>query len=508
MDGEPLEWGTPAARWVLAATVLGSGLAFLDSTTVNVALPALGEDLGADVSGLQWTLNAYTLTLASLMLLGGSLADRFGRRRMFMLGVVWFSAASLLCGLAPSIELLAVARGFQGIGGALLTPGSLAILQTSFRPGDRGRAVGAWSGLSGIAAAAGPIIGGVLVDVLSWRWIFLTNLPVAALVLVITARHVPESKNPEQVEGFDVAGAVLAVSGLGVLTWALIAAGERGVDPLVLGAAGVGVALLAVFVVVEHRSPHPMLPPGLFASRQFTAANIVTFAVYAGLSGMFFLLVVHLQQVAGYSAVLAGAALLPVTGLMLALSSRTGALAERIGPRSPMTIGPLLMAGGLLLLSRIEADTAYLTGVLPAVALFGLGLATTVAPLTATVLAAAGDHHTGVASGVNSAISRGAGLLAVAVLPVVAGITGDAYRDPEMFSAGFTVAMRISAGLVAAGGVLAFALISDRSAGGGADSDDDDGRVVAPRSPLHRRTHCAGDGPPMESPPSPASDSR
>ncbi len=456
-------WGTPPARWILFATVLSSGLVFLDATTVNVALPAIGADLDAELAGLQWTLNAYTLALAALMLLGGALADRFGRRRILLIGVSWFALASALCGLAPSVEVLALARGLQGIGGALLTPTSLAIIQASFSTGDRARAIGAWSALSGVGAALGPLVGGVLIDQLSWRWIFLINLPIAAFVALVAVRHVPESRDEAAVVGFDVAGAALAALGLGALTWALIEGGEVGGSATVWTAAVVGVVALATFVAVERRSRHPMLPPRLFASRQFSGANLVTLAVYAGLTGMMFLLVVHLQQVVGYSALAAGAALLPITGLMLALSARAGALASRIGPRRPMTLGPLVMATGLLLLVRVEAEASYVTTVLPAVVTLGLGLALTVAPLTATVLAAVEDRHSGVASGVNNAISRGAGLLAVALLPAVAGLSGDAYRDPVRFAAGFDTAMVAGAALVAAGGVLAWFTIRDES---------------------------------------------
>lgn len=486
---ETIEWGTPAARWVIATTVGGSGLAFLDATTVNVALPAIAADLDADVAGLQWTVNAYTLSLAALILLGGSLADRFGRRRVFVVGVVWFAATSLLCGLAPTLSLLVAGRILQGVGGALLTPASLAILQATFARADRSRAVGAWSGLSGIGAAVGPLLGGWLVDVASWRWIFLVNIPLALVVVAAAARHVPETREPSEVPGFDVAGAVLGAAGLGALTWALIAAGEQGVSTLVVTGVGAGVVALGAFVAVEHRSRHPMMPPGLFASRQFTAANLVTLAVYGGFGGVFFLLVVYLQQVGGFSPLAAGTALIPVTLLMLALSDRAGALAERIGPRLPMTAGPLVMAAGLLLMTTFGDAVSYTTRVLPAVAIFGLGLALTVAPLTATVLAAVADRYSGVASGVNSAISRGAALLTVAVLPAASGLTGDAFEQPAVFVGGFRVAMLISAGLVAVGGGLAALLISN---------DLRDGAPACPHSRVPRRSHCAVDGAPVQ----------
>lgn len=485
----PISWGTPAARWVLLATVTGSGLAFLDATTVNVALPAIGTDLDAEIAGLQWVLNAYTLALAALIPLGGALADRFGRRRIYQVGIVWFAAASLLCGIAPTAELLALARGLQGIGGALLTPGSLAILQASFARGDRARAIGAWSGLSGIAAAVGPLFGGWLIDALSWRWIFLVNLPLAVVVLLVTARHVPESRDPEAPRGFDVPGAVLIATGLGALSWGLISAGDAGFGAAQVALLAAGVAALAGFVAVQARSRHPMLPLSLFRSRQFTAANAATLAVYAALSGMFFLLVIYLQQVAGYSALAAGAALLPVTALMLLFSARAGHLAEVIGPRWPMTAGPLVMAGGILLLLRLTPDGSYWTTVLPAVLVFGAGLTLTVAPLTATVLAGVPDRHSGVASAVNNALSRGAGLLAVALLPLAAGITGASYQDPARFAEGFDTAMLITAGLVAVGGLLAALLVRTELA---------PGVPGCPASRMDRQRHCAVDGPPIE----------
>jgi EmrB/QacA subfamily drug resistance transporter len=481
-------WGTPEARWVLFATVLGSGIAFLDATVVNVALPTIGRELDASVAGLQWIVNGYTLTLASLILIGGSLGDRFGRRRVFLIGIAWFAVASLLCGLAPDAGTLVAARALQGVGGALLTPGSLAIIQASFAPGDRARAVGAWSGLSGIAAALGPFFGGWLVGAGSWRLIFLINVPLAIAAILVALRFVPESRDPEAVRGLDVAGAALTALGLAGVSWALIEAGERGVTATMVAVGAAGVASLAGFVIVERRSRHPMLPLEIFRSRQFTAANLVTFIVYAGLGISFFLLVVDLQQVLGYSPMQAGLATLPVTVLMLALSSRAGALADRIGPRVPMALGPIGVAIGFVLLSRVQQGATYPGTVLPGVIVFGLGLTLTVAPLTASVLAAAPARHAGIASGVNNAISRSAGMFAIAVIPGIAGLTGDAYRDAVAFASGFRTSMLIGAALAAAGSALAWFMIRNEVPG----------RVHAcPAARLDRRHYCAVDAAPL-----------
>ncbi len=473
-------------RWVLLAAILGSAVAMLDATVVNIALPQIGADLDAGFAGLQWTVNGYTLTLASLILLGGSLGDRFGRRRIFVIGTIWFAAASLLCGLAPNIESLIAARMLQGIGGALLTPGSLALIQASFRQGDRARAIGAWSGLGGIASAAGPFVGGALVE-LSWRLVFLINLPVAAVVVFVALRHVPESFDQEMDPRLDLTGAALGVAGLSLTTYALVRAGEQGPAALPLALGAVGLALLAGFVLVERRSDHPMLPVSIFASRQFTAANLVTFAVYAALAGVFFLLVLHLQVVGGFSPLVAGLALLPITVVMLLLSARAGAMAQRHGPRWLMTVGPLLAAVGILLLLRIGPAASYAVDVLPAVTVLGLGLAATVAPLTTTVLSAASTRHAGVASGVNNAVARTAGLLAVAALPVLAGLSGQDYRDPVAFADGFRIAMLICAGLLLLGATLSALTISNAE-------------VIGP-SRDHRR-FCGVEGTPAE--PAPA----
>ncbi len=460
---EPLVYGTAQARWVLLATVLGSGLAQLDGTVVNVALPRIGQDLGAGLTSLQWTLNAYTLALSGLLLLGGSLGDRMGRRRIFVVGVLWFTIASVLCGAAPNATVLVIMRALQGVGAALLTPGSLAILQSVFRREDRATAVGAWSGLGGVATAIGPVLGGVLVGLAPWGWrlVFLINIPLAVVVVTTAQRYIPETRDSEATGRLDVVGAALAFLGLGAFVFGLTEGPASGWPPLTIASTAVGVLLLAAFIVFEGRHPDPLLPLSLFAVRQFTAANLVTFAVYAALTGGLFLLPVQLQLVCGFSPVAAGSALLPLTLVMLLLSAKGGRLAQRIGPRWPMTIGPIIAGTGIAMFSRLNADATYLADVLPAVLVFALGMAATVAPLTSSVLAAAPDHQTGVASAVNNDVARIAGLLAVAVLPALSGITPAAYADPVLLSAGFHRAVLIAGAVCASGGVLAFFTISD-----------------------------------------------
>ncbi|MGN6189650.1 MAG: MFS transporter [Conexibacter sp.] len=458
-------------RWVLTIAVLGSGIAFLDGTVVNVALPAIGRDLNASTSQLQWMLNGYLLTLASLILLGGSLGDRIGRRAIFTLGTAWFTLASALCALAPSAEVLIAARLLQGVGGALLTPGSLAMIEGSFRRVDRARAIGAWSGLTGVGAALGPLLGGYLVDAVSWRAVFLINLPLGLFVCLTAPRHVPETRDPLADGRLDVLGAALAALGLAGTTYALIEA-PGGMTGAVWVAAVGGVVALVAFVVHERRVAHPMLPLSLFSNRQFSAANLVTVVVYAALGGVFFLLVAFLQISLGWSPLAAGAASLPVTALMLVFSARSGALAQAIGPRVPLTVGPLVIAAGMLLMTRISPGDSYVGSVLPAVLVFGIGLTLVVAPITATVLAAADARHAGIASGVNNAVSRVAGLLAVAVLPLVGGLTGDAFYDPASMTHGFHVAMVVTAALSVIGGVIAWTTI--------------DPHVLAPPEPEER----------------------
>ena len=447
--------GTPTGRAVVAAATLGSGLTMLDGTVVNVALRTIGEDLVASLAELQWITNGYLLSLAALILLGGSLGDRYGRRRVFVVGTVWFAVASLLCGLAPTPLVLIVARVLQGIGAALLTPGSLAIIQGVFVAEDRAKAIGAWSGLGGIAAAIGPFVGGTLVEYASWRWIFLINAPLAVLTVWLAQTHVPETRDPRPPGRFDVTGAVLATLALGGVTYALIEWG----DAAALGAGLLGVLAGVGFVVAEKREREPMLPLGLFASRTFSAANAMTLLVYAALGAILFFLVLQLQTVSGYGALAAGVSTLPITVCMLFLASRGGALGTRIGPRIPMTFGPVVMAVGVLLLLGVDEDVTYVVDVMPGLTVFGLGLALLVAPLTATVLAAAPDENAGIASGVNNAVARAGSLLAVAALPVAVGLGGGEYADPGVFDAAYRTAMLACAALLVAGGALSWVTI-------------------------------------------------
>ena len=483
---------TRAGKWVLLTTVLGSSMAMVDSTVVNVALPRIGRDLDADLTALQWTVNAYMLTLAGLILLGGALGDRFGRRKVFVVGVIWFAAASLLCGLAPNAGVLVAARALQGIGGALLTPGSLALIQASFHPDDRARAVGLWSGFGGIGAAVGPFLGGWLVDGPGWRWVFLINIPLALLCAPIALRHVPESKDGQaHGRGFDVLGAALGALALGLVSYALIEA--RGGSLVVAGAAVAGVVAGLGFVYVERRRPDPMMPLDIFASRQFTAVNVVTLCVYAAFGGFFFLSAVQLQVVSGYSALGAGTALLPTTALMLLLSARSGELAQRIGPRIPLTAGPLLCAVGMLLMLRVGRDASYFPDVLPALLVLGLGMVTLVAPLTATVLASVDTARAGLASGINNAAARAAGLVAVAALPLLAGMGEEAYRSADAFDDAFGRAMPLCAGILVVGAVIAFATVRRPAPDCLRPECQTHGYVTAP--PLETEGVGPGDGP-------------
>jgi EmrB/QacA subfamily drug resistance transporter len=456
--GAPVALGTPQGRGLLLTTVLASGMAFLDATAVNVALPAIGSELGSSLAGLQWTVTGYTLALAALILLGGSLGDRYGRRRVFLVGVVWFAVASLGCGLAPNTGVLVAARVLQGVGGALLTPGSLALVQSSFRPQDRTRAIALWSSLSGVAGLVGPFVGGLLVDAVSWRVVFLINAPVAVLVVAVAVRYVPESRGGEAHRGaFDVAGAVFGAAALGGLSYALIQAGEDPGAPAVPVAAGIGLAAGVAFVVRERRAASPLLPLQVFADRRFTGANLTTLVVYGALGGIGLFLVLQLQTVLGYEATAAGAAMLPSIVLITLLSPAAGVLAERVGPRLPMTVGPLVAAAGTFWLAGVDGSAPYVLEVLPGSVLQGVGMGLTVAPLTATVLAAAPDALTGVASGVNNAVARAGQLLAVAALPVAVGLGGADYAQPAALTDGYRAALLVCAVLFALGGAISWA---------------------------------------------------
>lgn len=411
---------TQRRRLTLLVTILGSSIVFLDATVVNVALPAIERDLDTGLAGQQWVVEAYLLALVALLLVGGSLGDLFGRRRLFTIGLAGFGATSALCALAPSEELLVAGRALQGMAGALLVPGSLAIIAATFDEAERGKAVGAWTAWAGITTVAGPAGGGFLVDALSWRWVFWINLPLVLGTIYLTRRTVRESSDPEACPGIDVWGIVLSAAGLGGPVYALIQQPTHGwSDPQVLIPLIGGAAVLAAFIVHESRAFAPMLPLSLFRSRNFSVANLATLAVYAGLIGSIFFVSIFLQQVAGYTPFQAGLATTPVSVLLFLLSARFGALAQTIGPRLPMGVGPLIAGAGLLLLLRVGADGDYLASVLPALVPFGLGLAMTVAPLTTTVLNSVEERRAGIASGVNNAVSRVAGLLAIAALGAV-----------------------------------------------------------------------------------------
>lgn len=462
-----LSRSSPAGRGALAAVIIGSGVATLDGTVVNIALPTIGRELDAGFSALQWVVNGYMLALASLVLLGGSLGDRLGRRRVYLTGVTWFAATSLFCALAQNPTELVAARVLQGVGGALSTPGALAIIQSSFRREDRAAAIGTWAGLSGITTAIGPFVGGFLLAHLGWRSIFLINVPLVALVVVLAFRFVPESRD-ESARPFDAPGSALAVVGLALITYCLTDLSRPSVT--VVAAGVLGLAALAGFVAVEHRSDHPQMPLRLFSSRVFSAANAMTLLVYGALSTVTFLMVIQLQVTAGFSALLAGLAGLPITALMMLFSSRAAALGQRIGPRLPMSVGPIVCAAGVMWLSTIGRSSGYWTGVFPGILVFGTGLVTLVSPLTAAVLAAAPDHVAGVASGINNAVARSGSLLAVAALPGLAGITGAVYRDPVALTHGYRVAMYLCAALLAGGGLISWFGLAGVGTGDTADS--------------------------------------
>jgi EmrB/QacA subfamily drug resistance transporter len=458
---------THAQRLTLLAAILGSAVATIDGSIVNVALPAIERDLGGGLSGQQWVSNAYLLSLSSLILLGGSLGDIYGERRVFAVGVAAFGVLSVACGLAPTIGVLIVARALQGAAGALVTPSSLAIIVAAFAPKQRGAAIGAWTAWGGIASIAGPLAGGVIVDQSSWRWIFALNIPLVAVTLVLIRAAVPAGRRAEG-RRVDVVGATLCALGLAGVVFALIEQPHYGwssrviLIPLVLG-----LLSFAAFLAWERRTPQPMLKLELFKHRNFTIGNIETFSMYAGLAILFFFLTIFLQQVAGYSALKSGLTTLPVTLVMFAFSRRFGALADRLGPRWFMGGGPLIAAAGILMLVRVGMHVSYVTDLLPGLLVFAVGLSLTVAPLTATVLADADDQDAGIASAVNNAVARVANLIGVSVIGVVIASTlvGDTFAANSASVRAFHEVIVICAALVAAGGVIgALGIVNPRRA--------------------------------------------
>ncbi len=460
-DAEKLRYRSGPGRWALAAVILGSGAAFFESSVVSVALPKIGRDLDLSLGGLQWVMNAYLLTLSALMITGGSMGDIYGRRRVFVGGLAGFGAASALCALAPTGEILIFARILQGIAGALVVPSSLAIIQASFAKEDRGAAIGLWSGFSGISSLFGPFFGGWLVDTTSWRLVFAVVLLFAGVAAWTALRHLPESRARDD-EGSrpDWIGSALVSFGLGAVTYALIEApGHDFLSARVLLPVVGGTALLVAFLLVERRVENPMLPLGVFRSRQFSGANAATLCNYMAIGSLFFFLSLQLQDVLGYSALQAGAATIPPTVIMLLFSPLAGRVGQRIGPRIPMTVGPIVMGGGVALMHGLGKGDSYLTDVLPGVVVFGIGMTIFVAPLTTAVLAALPDRQAGIASAVNNAVARIAQLMASAALPAAAGLSAGTAVASAEFSAGFDRAMLITAGIAVAGGVISFLTI-------------------------------------------------
>jgi EmrB/QacA subfamily drug resistance transporter len=496
-----------AEPWILAATIIASGMVFIDGTVVNIALPVLQRGLHTDVAGVQWVVEAYTLLLAALLLPGGALGDRFGRRRILALGIVIFALASTACGLAANIGQLIAARAVQGVGGALLVPGSLAIITASFGPERRGRAIGTWSGFSSITTAGGPVLGGWLVEHFTWRAVFFINLPLAAIVVFILYWRVRESRSAAVTGRVDWPGTALVAFGLGLLVYGLVESSNLGLaNPIVIGTGVAGVLLLAAFVLVEAHSPAPIMPLQLFRSRTFSGTNLLTLLLYGALSGMLFFFPFDLIQVQGYSATAAGAALLPFSLLLFLLSRWSGGLVDRLGARLPLIVGPAVVALSMVLFTLPGIGGSYWVTFFPLVVLLGLGMAITVAPLTTAVMSAAGTEYAGSASGINNAVSRVAGLLAIAIFgifmlntfsgaldarlaalhppPAVAEALNaqrtqlaaepvPADLDPAMqaalrgavneaFVAGFRVVMLIGAGMAAASALSAWALVKGK----------------------------------------------
>ncbi len=419
---KPADAPCPGAQgsWILAATILASAMAFIDGTVVNVALPSLQKELNATVIGVQWVVEAYSLFLSALLLVGGALGDRYGRKLIFVIGVTLFALSSAACGIAQSINQLIAARAVQGVAGALLIPGSLAIISASFAPDRRGRAIGTWSGFSAITTAIGPVLGGWLIEHISWRAVFFLNLPLAAAVVAITIRRLPESRDQNQTGRLDWVGAALATIGLAGVVYGLIESSRLGFfQPAVVAPLATGVVSLAAFVVFESRAKNPMLPLKLFRSSDFAGANLLTLMLYAALGGSMFFLTLNLIQVQGYSATAAGAAFLPFVLIMFLLSRWSGGLVDRFGPRLPLIIGPLIATAGLAMFALPGREVSYWTGFFPGVLVLGLGMAISVAPLTTTVMGSVSEEQAGIASGVNNAVSRAAGLLAIAIFGVV-----------------------------------------------------------------------------------------
>jgi EmrB/QacA subfamily drug resistance transporter len=462
-------------RWVLAATVLGSSLTFIDGSALGVALPAIQRDLQAGPAAVQWVSNAYLLTLGALVLIGGAAGDRFGRRRVFLIGVVVFALASIACGLAPTVELLIAGRAVQGVGAALLTPGALAVIGATFPPEARGRAFGTWAGAGALFGMVGPLVGGWLADTADWRFIFWINAPLAVLTVLITLRAVPESRD-EEARGLDGLGAMLAMLGLAAVTWTLTVAPDRGWrDPLILAGLVGGLALLAAFAGVEARERHPMMPLGLFRSRVFSGVNLLTLLLYFALGGAMFFLPYDLIRVHGWSATMAGAAMLPFAVVMGLFSGAAGRLADRFGARLSLSVGPILAGVGLALLALPAPGAGYVDGPLAGMTVMAVGMTLAVGPLTAAVMGAVEPGHAGVASGVNNAVARVAGLLAIALLGLILSTVFVAQADSpdarallgrvmagadlernavDAFHAAFRAVILTCAGLAALAGVI------------------------------------------------------
>ncbi len=465
MPVSEIRFASTQGRWVLATAILGSGIAFLDASVVNTALPSIKHEFKASLAGQQWVVTGYLLTLGALLVVGGSLGDLFGRRLAFVSGLIGFGITSALCGVAPSLGLLIAARVGQGVTAALLVPGSMAMIAAVFHPDDRAKAIGAWSGLAGVATAIGPFLGGWLIDTVSWRWVFLINLPLAAFAVWIAITKVPETRGDQSGDGernpIDVPGAIALSVGLAGVVYALIEGPAQRWPNLAIVAAGIGMLSLLGFAMIERKSQTPMVPLSLFQSKRFAGINAATFVMWGAIGAVFFLLTIHLQTDLGYSATEAGAATIPVTILMMLFSAKSGALAQRIGARLPLILGPLVVAAAFALMTRIHPGVGYMPVVFPAVMMFAFGLTITVAPLSATLIASVEDRHAGVGSAINNAVARVASLLAIAVLPALAGIAGSSGAS---LNAGFAKAMWICTVLTALGSAIcALTIFNERN---------------------------------------------